>query len=101
MVALQRSHQSSVNKHRRLGLFKGSGQRNADIGMLGFAGTVDHATHHSNFEIFDSRILALPSRHAGAEIGLDLFRHFLEESAGGASATGAGRNLRSEAADSQ
>src|SRR5438270_8298740 len=69
--------------------------------MLGFAGPVDHATHHSNFQLFNPRILAFPDRHAGPEIRLDLLRHFLEESAGGASATRACGDLRSEAANPQ
>src|SRR5579864_3752169 len=68
--------------------------------MFGFAGPIHHATHHSDFQFFDPRILVFPDRHAGAEIALDLLRHFLEESAGGATATGAGRDLWSEAANS-
>src|SRR4030081_1317243 len=101
MVALQRSHQSSVNKHRRLRLFKRSRQRDADIGMLGFTKRIDHTTHYSELQLFDPRIPALPDRHAGAEISLDLFRHFLKERAGGPSASGTGRDLRGKTADSQ
>ena len=41
----------------------------------------------------------LPDRHLFAQIGLDLVRHVLEEGAGGAAATGAGGDLRSEAAE--
>src|SRR6478736_5485100 len=67
--------------------------------MFGFAGPIDHATHHSDFQFFDSRILVFPHRHAGAEIALDLLRHLLEEGAGSPSAAGAGRDLRSEAAN--
>src|SRR6185312_15665797 len=67
--------------------------------MFGFARPVYHATHHSDFQIFDSWILVFPDRHTGAEIRLDLLRHLLEESAGSASAAGAGRDLRSKAAD--
>src|SRR6476659_5375297 len=69
--------------------------------MFGFAGAIHYATHHSNFQLFDPRILVSPDRHAGAEVALNLLRHFLEESACSASATGTGRNLRSEAANPQ
>src|SRR5579871_167993 len=67
--------------------------------MFGFAGPIDHATHHSNFKLFDTWILVFPDRHAGTEIALNLFSHLLEESAGRASASGAGGDLRSEAAN--
>src|ERR1041385_1410826 len=67
--------------------------------MFGFAGPIYHATHHSDFEFFHARIFIFPDRHAGTEIALDLLRHLLKESAGSASTTGAGGNLRSEAAD--
>src|ERR1043166_2717879 len=68
--------------------------------MLGFTGSIDHATHYRDFEFFYPGILVFPHRHVGAEIALDLFRHLLEESAGGASASGTCRYLRGKAANS-
>ena len=47
------------------------------------------------------RVLLLPDRHLLAQVGLDLVRHVLEESAGGAAASGTGGHLRRETADAQ
>src|SRR5579863_4002870 len=57
--------------------------------------------HHGHAHLFDPPMLFLPYRHLLPKISLDLVRHILKESAGGAPAAGAGRNLRSEAANSQ
>src|SRR5262245_21033219 len=44
--ALQRHGLAAVDVHRRDRHFAGAGQTDADIGVLGFAGPVDHAAHH-------------------------------------------------------
>src|SRR6266850_7522694 len=53
----------AVDEHGRGRRFAGAGQRDADIGVLGFAGAVDDAAHHSDVEAFDAGILRLPARH--------------------------------------
>src|SRR5258708_30090969 len=87
-VALQRSHQTSVNKDWRLRFLERAGQGDSYVSVFGFSGTVDHATHHRNFQFFNAGILRLPDRHIVAEIRLNLLRHLLEESAGRTSAAG-------------
>ena len=69
--------------------------------MFRFSGPVDNAAHHGNFHLFDAGVTLLPCWHLFAQVGLDLLGHFLEEGARSASAAGAGRYLRSEAADAQ
>src|SRR5439155_10578086 len=101
LVALQRGEKAAIDVYGRLGLLERPGERDAQAGVLGFAGTVDHASHHCNFHFFDAVVAALPYRHLLAQIGLNLLRHLLEESAGGASAAGTGSDLRRKAADSQ
>src|SRR5688572_3042734 len=45
-LALERHGLLAVDIHRRHRHFAGARQADADIGMLGFAGAVDYATHH-------------------------------------------------------
>src|ERR1043166_794914 len=100
-VALEGSHEAAIDVHRRFGFFKGAGKRDADVGVLGFSGPVDHATHDRDLHRLDAGMGFLPPGHLHAEVGLDLVRHLLEEGAGGAAAAGAGGDLRSEAADAE
>ena len=57
----------------------GAGQRDADVGMLRFAGSVDDAAHHRDLQVLDRPVISfLPHRHVLAQIALDLLRQFLE-----------------------
>ena len=69
--------------------------------MFRFAGSVDHAAHDGQLEFLDAGILLVPLRHRCAQIALYLLGQFLEIGAGGASAAGATRHLRHEAANPQ
>ena len=101
LVALQRGEQAAIDVDRGFRFFEGAGQRDADVGVLRFAGAVDHAAHHGDFHFFDARVAVFPDGHLLAQVGLDLLGHFLEEGAGGASAAGAGGDLRGEAANAE
>ena len=91
----------AVHVDRRFRLFERAGQRDADVGVLRFAGAVDHAAHHRDLHLFDADVVAFPCRHLLAQVGLNLLGHFLEEGAGGAAAAGAGGDLRGEAANAE
>ena len=54
---------SSVDEHRRRRRLAGAGQRNADVGVLGFARPVDDAAHHRDLQRLDARIALAPLRH--------------------------------------
>src|SRR6266478_2725858 len=56
-VALEGQLEGAVHEHGRLGLLEGAGERDADIGVLALAGTVDHAAHHRHLELFHTRVL--------------------------------------------
>ena len=45
----------AVDVDRRHGLFERARQRDADVGVLGFAGAVDDAAHHRDLHLFDAR----------------------------------------------
>src|SRR3984957_5937402 len=98
-VAFQRGEQASIHIDRSLGLLKRSGQGDADVGVFRFARAVDHTAHDGQLHLFHAHVAALPHGHLLAQVSLDLLRHLLEEGAGGASAAGAGGNLRREAAN--
>src|SRR6202045_1371168 len=53
----------AIHEHWRGRRFAGAGQRDADIGMLGFAGSVDDAAHDGDVERLDAGIARLPARH--------------------------------------
>src|SRR5712692_5632490 len=95
--SLERYHQTAVYVDGGLGLFECSGERDADIGVLGFAGAVDDAAHHRYLQLLDAGVALAPDGHLVAEVGLDLVGHFLEEGTGGAPAAGASSALRREA----
>src|ERR1700730_14966682 len=69
--------------------------------MLRFSRAIHYAPHDGDFHFFDAGVVSLPYRHLVPQIGLNLLRHFLEESAGGAAASGAGGYLGSKAADAE
>src|ERR1700739_1315831 len=52
--AAQGAELLAVDENRRGRGFAGAGQRNADIGVLGFAGAVDDATHGPELEACDA-----------------------------------------------
>src|ERR1700722_13156214 len=88
----------AVDEDRRGRRFAGAGQRNADVGVLGFARAVDDAAHHRDVEAFDAWIARLPFRHGVANEALDAGGKLLERGRGGAAAAGAGGNERHEGA---
>ena len=67
------------------------------------AGAVDYASHDCDFHFFDAGIAVFPGGHLLAQVGLNLLGHFLEEGAGkcSAAASGAGCDLRGEAANAE
>src|SRR3984893_2437161 len=95
----ERAEFLAVDEHRRSRGFAGAGQRDADIGVLGFAGAVDDAAHDRDVERLDAGILRLPGRHLVADEILDRARQFLEGGRGGAAAAGACRDQRHEGAE--
>ena len=64
--------------------------------MLGFAGAIHDAPHHSDVHVFYAGILGLPGRHLLAKIGLYAIGKFLENSRGGAATAGACNDHRCE-----
>ena len=88
----------AVDEDRRGGRFARPGQRNADVGVFGFAGSVDDAAHHRDVQRLDAGIARAPVRHFVANIGLDLAREFLKHRRGGAPAAGACGDQRHEGA---
>src|ERR1051326_5888175 len=86
----------AVDKHRRGRRLAGTGERNADVGVLGFARAVDDAAHHRDVEPFDARIARLPFRHRVADEMLDAGGELLERGRSGAAAAGAGGGPRPE-----
>jgi hypothetical protein len=56
--------------------------------VLGFAGTVDDAAHHSDIHFLDTGIRVFPDGHLLAQIGLNAIREFLKYGRRRASATG-------------
>ena len=100
-VAAQSNGQLAIDINRRYGLFKCAGQRDAQIGVFGFARAIHNAAHHGDFHGFNARVAFLPARHAFPQVRLDLIRHVLEECAGSPAATRARGNLRGEAADAE
>src|SRR5882672_9669647 len=75
-----------------------AGERDADIGVLGFAGAVDDAAHDRDVERLDAGIARLPVGHFVADEILNAARQFLERGRGGAAAAGACRDQRYESA---
>src|SRR6188768_100703 len=96
--ALERHGLLAVDVNRRHRHFAGARQADADVRVLGFAGSVDHAAHHRDAHVLDPGIGALPDWHLLAQIGLDLVRQLLEHGAGGAPAARAGAHHRRERA---
>src|SRR6478752_7388138 len=75
-----RSDSGTAQRHRLLAVdedrcgraLTGAGQRNADVGVLALAGTVDDAAHHRDVEGLDPRVLLLPFRHRSVNEALDI-----------------------------
>src|SRR5690606_34343675 len=101
VVAPQRRQQPAVHVDRRLGLLKGAGERDADVGVLALARPVDDAAHDRDPEVFDPRVLPAPFGHALLDVALHFFGQLLEVCAGGAAAAGAGGHLGRKGAQSR
>src|SRR5215472_5090590 len=67
-VALEGQPEGAVDVDRRLWFFKGAGKRDADVGVLGFAGTVYDAAHHGHAQILDAGVARLPQGHLIAKV---------------------------------
>ena len=100
-VALQRHGQLAIDVDRSLGILKGAGKRDADVGVLAFAGAVDDAAHHGHLHLLDAGVVRLPVRHGLGDVVLHLLCQHLEVRRGGAAATGAAGDLRRKAADGE
>src|SRR5512145_793139 len=82
----QRNGLPAVDVDRSDRDFTGAGQADADVGVLGFARTVDHAAHHGDSHRLHSRVLRLPDRHLRSQKLFDALRKLLENRARGSSA---------------
>ena len=100
-VAFEGGEEFAVDVDGGLGFFEGAGKGDSDVGVLGFAGAVDDASHDGELELFNAGVLLLPLGHGGDEVGLDALGELLEVGAGGAAAAGASGDLRHEAADAE
>src|SRR6185312_8275036 len=94
----QRGGLLAVDEDRRGRLLAGAGERDADVGVLGFAGAVDDAAHYRDVEPLDARIARLPFRHGVADEVLDAGGELLESGRGGAAAARTGGDQRHEGA---
>src|ERR1700722_11693970 len=92
MVAFESSEEASIYVDGSFRFFEGTGQRNSEARVLGFSGAVDDAAHDRDFHFLNAGVGFFPD--------LNLLGHLLKESTGGAAASGAGGDLRSEAANS-
>src|SRR3954469_2649630 len=83
-LALEGHGLLAVDVHRRHRHFAGARQADADVGVLRFAGPVDHAAHDRHPHLLDAGMGGLPHRHLRAQVALDLLREVLEYGARGA-----------------
>src|SRR5439155_6232674 len=97
LVALESELERAVHEDGRFGFLEGARQRDADVRVLALARAVDHTAHDRDLQLLHTRLLGLPPRHLGAEIGLDLLARLLEEGRGRPAAAGAGRHLGQKA----
>src|SRR5580692_5513809 len=98
-ITFESGEQASIHVDRSLWFLECAWQRDADVGVLRFAGAVDHTAHDSQLHFFHANVAAFPGGHLLAQVGLNLLSHFLEEGAGGASAARACGDLRRETAN--
>ena len=101
VVAFESGGELAVDVDRGLGFFEGAGQRDADVGVLGFAGAVHDAAHDGELHLFNTGVELLPLRHRGCDVVLHLLGQHLEVGGGGAPAAGAACDLRCKAADGE
>src|SRR6185436_20883426 len=99
--AFERGFQFAVDEDGRARLFAGSWQADSDVGVLRFAGAVDHASHDRDLHLLDSFKLLAPDWHLRAQVFSYVVGHLLKERTGRTPAAGAGRDLRGEAADAE
>jgi hypothetical protein len=78
-----------------------AGQADADVSVLAFARPVDDAAHHGDLHLLDAGITRAPHGHLRAQVVVDGLGHLLERGAGGAAASGAGRDTRVERAQAE
>jgi hypothetical protein len=81
--------------------FAGSRQADADVRRLRLARPVDDATHDSEGQGFNARVLLLPHRHLLADVLLRALGELLERRARRASTSGTGRDTRCERSQAQ
>src|SRR5689334_5726627 len=90
ILSPQRRHLLAVDVNGSRRKFAGPWQRNANIGMFRFAGTVDDAAHDRELERLEARIVAPPVGLPRAHIRLDILGQFLEDRGGCSAAAGTG-----------
>ena len=95
-IALEGDRFDAIFINRSHGIFTGSWQADANIGVLAFAGSVNNATHNGNLHVLDTVINALPFRHLVPDVALDVLGELLEVGAGCPTASGACRHQRKE-----
>lgn len=90
----------TVLVNRRHRILSGSRETDTNVGVLAFAGAIDHAAHYRNLHVFDALIGSLPFRHFVADMALDVLSQLLEVRAGGPSAPRASGDQRKEGTES-
>ncbi len=86
-VSAQGSQQPAIHINGSFRLLECAGERDTQVSVLRFAGPVNDASHDRDFHFFNAGMAFFPRRHLLAQVGLDLLGHFLEEGAGGPSAS--------------
>src|SRR4029077_16851076 len=70
-LALERHGLLAVDIDRRHRHFAGARQADADVGVLGFTRSVDHAAHHRDAHFFHAGVGAFPVRHLRSQVRLN------------------------------
>src|SRR5581483_1103953 len=83
VVALEGDGLLAVLIDRRYRPLAGSGEADADVGVLALARAVHHATHHRDGHVLHSDIFFAPFGHAVADVGLNALGELLEVGARG------------------
>ncbi len=91
----------AVDEDGALGRLSRAGKADADVGGLGFARAVHDASHHGEGQGLHPHAAALPLGHHLPDVARDALRQLLERGAGRSPAAGAGRDARSECAQSE
>src|SRR5947208_7379001 len=88
--AAQRRHLFAIDEYWRSRLLASARERNADIGVLAFAGSIDDAAHHGDVEPLHTGIAPLPLGHGCVDEALIVAGEFLKVRRGRPSASRTG-----------